>query len=156
MPGNKSEVKCSMVSRIKWHLPVQEEAEWLKLLLFAENITKKVTRMHLLNTPFYPTPANPGSNTNCLATSNGICTKRNKAWLGLLLFENKVNNNSQTWPFIYLTSLATFYSKTLLLKWVMPVKEYYEYEDEDKNMNEMANFSFGWYSHIVFFLLDTY
>ena len=36
--------------------------------------------------------------------------KRNTTQLGLLLFENKVNNNSQTWPLINLTSLGTFYS----------------------------------------------
>ena len=48
------------------------------------------------------------------------------AQFGLLLFKNEVNINSQTWPLIHLTSLATFYSKTLLLKWVMPVKEYYQ------------------------------
>jgi len=35
----------------------------------------------------------------------------------------------------------------------MPVKEYYEYEDE--NVNKMANFSFGWYSRDTSFLLDT-
>ena len=67
-------------------------------------------------------------NTDCLAASKGVCTKRNMARFELLLFENEVNNNSQTWPLIHLTSLATFYFKTLLLKWVMPVKEYYEYE----------------------------
>ena len=65
---------------------------------------------------------------DCLAASNGVCTKRNTARFELLLFENEVNNNSQTWPLIHLTSLATFYFKTLLLKWVMPVKEYYKYE----------------------------
>ena len=62
---------------------------------------------------------------------------KDTAWFGLLLFKNEVNNNSQTWPLIHLISLATFYSKTLLLKWGMPVKEYYEYEDE------YENFSFG-------------
>ena len=36
-----------------------------------------------------------------------------------------------TYPPDHLTSLTTFYSKALLLKWVMPVKDqYYEYEDE--------------------------
>ena len=70
---------------------------------------------------FYPTPAKLDSarpNTDCLAASNGVCTKINTAWFGLLLVESKVNNNLQTWPLIHLTSLATFYFKTLLLKWV--------------------------------------
>jgi len=74
---------------------------------------------------FYPTAAQLVSarpNTDCLAASNGVCTKRSKAQFELLLFENKVNINSQTWPLIHLTNLATFYSKILLLKWVMPVK----------------------------------
>ena len=91
------------------------------------NITKTATWMHSTNlVHFYPTPAKLGSarpNTDCLATSNGIFTKRYTARFELLLFKNKVNNNSRTWPLIHLTSLATFYSKTLLLKWVMPVKE---------------------------------
>ena len=53
-------------------------------------------------------------NTDGLATSNGVCTKGNMARFGLFLFENKVNNNLQTWPLIHLTSLATFNSKILL------------------------------------------
>jgi len=56
-------------------------------------------------------------NTDCWAISNGVHTKRSMAWVGLLLLKNKVNNNSQTWPLIHLTSLPTFYLKTLLLKW---------------------------------------
>jgi len=64
---------------------------------------------------------NARPNTDCLTASNGVCTKRNTAQFGLLMVENEVNNNSQTWPRIHLTSLATFYSKTPLLKWVMPV-----------------------------------
>ena len=74
---------------------------------------------------YLSTPAKLGStrpNTDCLAASNGVCTKRNTAQFELLPFENEVNNNSQTWPLIHLTSLATFSSKILLLKWVMPVK----------------------------------
>jgi len=46
MPGNKSEALCCMVSNMEWHLPVQEEADWLRLLLFeneVENIKKKAT-----------------------------------------------------------------------------------------------------------------
>ena len=41
MPGNTLEVPCCMVSHMEW-LPVKEEAEWLKLSLFkneVENIT---------------------------------------------------------------------------------------------------------------------
>ena len=100
----------------------------------SRNITKTVTWIHLTNLVFFfLTPAKLSSarpNTDCLAALNGVCTKRNTAQFELLLFKNKVNNNSQTWPLIHLTSLATFYSKILLLKWVMPVKEYHEYEDE--------------------------
>jgi len=49
--------------------------------------------------PFYPTPAKLGSahpNTDCLAASNGVCTKRNTAQFELLLIKNEVNNASQT------------------------------------------------------------
>ena len=65
------------------------------------NIAKRATRMHSANlVRFYPTtPAKLGSarpNTDCLAASNGVCTKRNTARFGLLLVENEVNNNSQT------------------------------------------------------------
>ena len=114
--------------------------DWLRLFLFENkvgNIAKTATWMHSTNlVRFYPTPAKFDStcpNTDCLATSNGFCTKRNTTRFGLMLFENEVNNNSQTWPLIHLTSLATFYSKTLLLKWVIAVKEYYKYE---MNMNK--------------------
>ena len=125
-----------MASRMEWHLPVQEEVDWLRLFLFenkVENIAKRATRMHSTNLiHFYPTtPAKLGSarpNTDCLAASNGVCTKRNTARFELLPSKNKVNNSSQTWPLIHLRSLATFSSKILLLKWVMPVKEYYGYE----------------------------
>jgi len=64
----------------------------------------------------------------CVAALNGVCTKWNTAQFELLPFENKVNNNSQTWPLIHLTSLTTFSSNILLLKWIIPVKEYYEFE----------------------------
>jgi len=93
-----------MASRMEWHQPVQEEADWLRLFLFenkVENITKRATRMHSTNLVcFYPTtPAKLGStrlNTDCLAALNGVCTKRNTAQFKLLLFEKEVNNNSQT------------------------------------------------------------
>ena len=82
---------------------VQQEADWLRLLLFkveVENIGKTATRMHSANLAhFYPTAAKLGSthpNTDFLAASNGVCTKRSPARFGLLLFKNKVNNNSQT------------------------------------------------------------
>ena len=58
------------------------------------------------------------------------------------------------WIITHRNDHLSTYSKTLFLKWIMPVKEYYE--DEDENMNKMANFSFGWYSHNASFLLDTY
>ena len=114
---------------------------------------------------FYPTPANlvvHTPNTHFLVALNGVCTKRNMAWFELLLFENKINNNSQTWPLIHLTSLTTFYSKILLLKWswVIAVKEYYKCEMNMKwiwiHMNKMANFSFGWNTHTASLLLDTF
>ena len=53
-----------MASRMEWHLPVQEEADWLRLFLFknkVENIAKRATRMHSTNLiHFYPTPAKLG------------------------------------------------------------------------------------------------
>ena len=55
------------------------------------NIAKKATRMHSANLAgFYPTPAKLGSarpNADCLAASNGVCTKKNMARFELLLFE---------------------------------------------------------------------
>ena len=140
--------------------PKQEEAAWLKLLLFESkviNIAKTATWMHSTNlVHFYPTPAWLGSacpNIDWLAALNGICTKRKTIWFGLLIFKNKVNNSSQTWPLIHLTSLATFYSKSLFLKWVMPVKEYYEYEYEHEQSDK---FQFWLKTHNASFLLDTY
>jgi len=70
----------------------------------------------LIFIPLQQTHKRMPPNTDCLAVLDGVCTKRNMAWFGLLLVENEVNNNSQTRPLIYLTSLAIFYSKTLLLK----------------------------------------
>jgi len=54
--------------------------------------------MHLTSlAPLYTMPAGSARpNTDCLAASNGVCTKRNMARFGLLLVENEVNNNSQT------------------------------------------------------------
>ena len=82
MSGNKSEVQCCMASHMEWHLPVQEEADWLRLFLFENkvgNIAKKAKLMHSTNhVHFYPTPAKLGSarpNTDCLAASNGVCTR---------------------------------------------------------------------------------
>jgi len=48
---------------------------------------------------FYPIPAKLNSarpNTDFLFASNGVCTKRDTAQLGLLLLENEVNKNLQT------------------------------------------------------------
>jgi len=99
-----------------------------------DNITKTATSVNKLKPSYFLFHSNKPHQRmpqyDCLAASNGVCTKRNTARFELLLFKNKVNNNSQTWPLIRLTSLATFYSKTLLLKWVMPAKEYYKYEYE--------------------------
>jgi len=66
-----------------------------------ENIAKRATRMHSTNlVHFYPTtPTKLGSarlNTDCLAASNGVCTKKNPARFELLPSKNKVNNSSQT------------------------------------------------------------
>ena len=86
------------------------------------NITKTAASANQLKPSlltFCSTPANPISahpNTDCLATSNGVCTKRNIARFWLLLFKNKINNNSWTYALIHFTSLATFYFRILLLK----------------------------------------
>jgi len=64
-----------------------------------ENIAERATRMHSTNLVcFYPTPANLSTarpNTDCLAASNGVCTKSNMARFALLLAENEADNNSQ-------------------------------------------------------------
>jgi len=50
MPGNKSKERRCMASCIEWHLPVQGEADWLRLFLFkneVENIKyHKVSNMN--------------------------------------------------------------------------------------------------------------
>jgi len=65
-----------------------------------DNITKTATSLHLRSIfTFYSTPANlavHALNIDCLSASNGVCTKKNTAQFRLLLFDNKVNNNSQT------------------------------------------------------------
>jgi len=74
-----------MASHMEWHLPVQEEADWLRLLLFeneVRSIAKAVTLMQLTNlAPLYPLAGSARLSTDFLATSNGICTKRNMAWV---------------------------------------------------------------------------
>jgi len=48
-----------MASRMEWHLPVQEEANWLRLFLLENKVEISPTRMHSTNlVRFYPTPAN--------------------------------------------------------------------------------------------------
>ena len=68
-----------------------------KAVVFENKVRKQ---LHLTNlAPLYISPANSGRHafyTDCLAASNSICTKRNMAWFGPLLFENKVSNNLQT------------------------------------------------------------
>ena len=76
-----------MASRMEWHLLVQEEAAWLRLENKVRNIADSY--MNAFNKPC-------SFSTDCLAVSNGVCTKRNTAQFGLLLFENKVSNSSQT------------------------------------------------------------
>ena len=75
-----------------------------RLAKIKNEVDKSQRQLHQLTSlsllTFYSTPANPVStrpNADCLAASNGICTKRNTARFGLLLFENEVNNNSWTW-----------------------------------------------------------
>jgi len=47
-----------MASCIEWHLPVQEEADWLRLLL----LENKYRKVHLTSlAPLYHMPTNPGS-----------------------------------------------------------------------------------------------
>ena len=36
--GNNYEARCCMVSRMQWHLPAQEEADWLRLFLLENKI----------------------------------------------------------------------------------------------------------------------
>jgi len=43
---------------------------------------------------------------------------------GVFLLDSEVENDTQASPLIYLISLATFYSKILLLEWVK--EKYYE------------------------------
>ena len=38
MPGSKFEVQCYMASHMEWHQPVQEEADWLRLLLLKNEV----------------------------------------------------------------------------------------------------------------------
>ena len=80
---------------MEWHLPVQEEADWLRLEISLRQLNECIQPTLFISIP----PPKLGSahpNTDCLAASNGICTKRNTVQFKLLLFENEVNNNSQT------------------------------------------------------------
>ena len=116
-------VRYCMASRKEWHLPVQTGYGCCCSKIKLEISLKAAIWMHSTNLLSIPYHSSARPITDCLAASNGVCTKRNMARFELLLFENEVKNNSQTWPLIHLKSLATFYSKTLLLKWVMLVKE---------------------------------
>ena len=81
-----------------------------KAVLVQNEVAKTATWM--LSTDLvclYPMPEKLGStrlSTDFLAVSNGICTKRKTARFWLLLFENEVNNNSQTWPLSFLGRYA--------------------------------------------------
>jgi len=72
-------LKCT-ASHIKWHLPVQEEADWLRLLLF-ENKYRKDSYITAFKKPCSfishtsKTLVAHTLNTDCLAASNGVCTK---------------------------------------------------------------------------------
>jgi len=60
--GQEINTKRNVVWLLVWNLPVQEEADWLRLFLLdnkVENIAKRTTGMHSTNlVHFYPTPAN--------------------------------------------------------------------------------------------------
>ena len=110
-----------MASCMEWHLPQCKSRLTTCSKIKVGNIAKTVTWMHSPNLVlFFLSPAKLNSAcpiSNCLAASNGICTKRNTAQFELLLFENEVKNNSQTWPLIHLTAWLLFILR-LLLKWV--------------------------------------
>jgi len=87
-----------MASHMEWYLPEQEEADWIRLF---QNKYHKESYMNAFNKPcsFLSHTSKLGNahpNTDCLAASNGVCTKINMARFGLLLVEKEVNNNSQT------------------------------------------------------------
>jgi len=70
-----------MASCIERHLPVQEEADWLRLLLFENKVENIAKIMHLtsLSLLLYILRQQilvvHALNTDYLAASNGICTK---------------------------------------------------------------------------------
>jgi len=67
MPGNKFEVQCCMASHMEWHQPVQEEADWLRLLLLKNEVR------NIADT----TPANPAL-ISCIEWRPGLgcsCSK---------------------------------------------------------------------------------
>ena len=99
MPGNKSEAR-DVVWLLVWngtyHIRLAKAVPVL-----GGNIAKTATvYTNAFSKPcsFLSHTSKLGSahpNTDCLAASNGVCTKRNKAWFELSLFESEVNNNLQ-------------------------------------------------------------
>jgi len=87
MPGNKSKVKCSMASCMEWHQPCSAGRSRLAKVVsvWKWSWTYRKRKASYMNAfynlvHFYLTPVKLGSarpNTDCLATLNGVCTKRN-------------------------------------------------------------------------------
>ena len=104
---------------------MQEEADWLRLFLFKNkvgNIAKIATWVHSTNLV-----CSIPHQQNLLAHQPHQMASVQKETVELLLFKMKSimtrrHDHLPTWQ-----SLATFSSKILLLKWVMPVKEYCKY-----------------------------
>jgi len=96
--GNKYEAQCCMASCMEWHLPVQEEADWLRLFLFENKVGNIAdSYMNSFNKPcsFLSHTSKLGSacpNTDCLTALYKI----KSAQFELLLVKNKVNNNLHT------------------------------------------------------------
>jgi len=60
MPGNKSEAQCCMASRVEWHQPVKEEADWLRLFLFENETAPRIYSTNLVQC-FHLSPTTLGS-----------------------------------------------------------------------------------------------
>jgi len=75
------------------------------------------------NKPMYAWKPYPSA--SLYGFSYGLWCLSKKKWssFGLLLLYSEVENDPQTYPLMYLISLATFYFNILLLKWVILVKE---------------------------------
>ena len=113
---NKHGAQCCMASCMEWHLPVQERLAKAVPVRFKYH---KDNCMNAFNKPclflshtskFY----SPHPNTNCLAASNAVCTKRNKYSCSCSKMKLIITRRHD-----HLTSLATrlcFCSKLCLWK----------------------------------------